>query len=128
MVIFLRRYTASYSGTQIKRTSKDYYINEVLGITNEFHSQIYEKKPRYNGNSLQQTHFASPLVLPYIEGTLNITTEVQMYRVCTLLSSSNFMTFSDYFHGLLQFSATAAALEKIVHLLVAVPVFSYISK
>lgn len=127
MVIFLRRYTASYSGTQIKRTSKDYYINEVLGITNEFHSQIYEKKPRYNGNSLQQTHFASPLVLPYIEGTLNITTEVQMYRVCTLLSSSNFMTFSHYFHGL-QFSATAAALEKIAHLLVAVPVFSYISK
>ena len=87
-----------------------------------------KKNPQYNGNSLQQTHFASPLVLPYIEGTLNITTEVQMYRVCTLLSSSNFMTFSDYFHGLLQFSATAAALEKIAHLLVAVPVFSYISK
>ena len=90
-----------------------------------------KKEPRYKENSLQQTHFASPLVLPYIEGTLNITTEVQMYRVCTLLSSSNFMTFSDYFHGLLQFSATsglAAALEKIAHLLVAVPVFSYISK
>lgn len=67
-------------------------------------------------------------ILPVPQGTLNITTEVQMYRVCTLLSSSNFMTFSDYFHGLLQFSATAAALEKIAHLLVAVPVFSYISK
>lgn len=86
----------------------------------------YMKKTS-NRNSLQQTHFASPLVLPYIEGNLNITTEVQMYRVCTLLNSSNFMTFSDYFHGL-QFSATAAALEKIAHLLVAVPVFSYISK
>ena len=64
IILYLILYLTIYF--TIKRSSR-YDENDIIHCTQ---SKLYRKELRYNETSIQQTHFASPLALRYIESSL----------------------------------------------------------